>query len=70
MIAQQVGGSAGAAILDAAQAAYVDGFGLALTIAAAVAAAGAAVAAIWLPARADQPEAVEPGLDEPALAAA
>jgi hypothetical protein len=54
LVSQELGGSAGAAILEAAQAAYVDGFGLALTIAAVVAAAGAAVAGIWLPARAPQ----------------
>lgn len=48
-VAQQLGGGTGAALLDAAQAAYIDGFGLALTIAAFVAIAGAAVAAIWLP---------------------
>jgi EmrB/QacA subfamily drug resistance transporter len=64
LVAQQVGGSAGSSILEAAQAAYVNGFGLALTIAAVVAAAGAAIAAIWLPAHADQPvEAVEPDLE-------
>lgn len=61
VVAQQLGGSTGAAILEAAQAAYIDGFGLALTIAAVVAAAGAAVAAIWLPGHAEQPaDAVEP----------
>jgi len=63
VVAQQIGGSAGANLLDAAQAAYIDGFGLALTIAAFVAFAGAAVAAIWLPARASQP-AAEPVFDE------
>jgi EmrB/QacA subfamily drug resistance transporter len=72
LVAQQVGGPTGAAILDAARSAYVDGFGLALTIAAAVAAAGAAVAAIWLPARADDAQATvdeaEVGAKEPAFA--
>jgi EmrB/QacA subfamily drug resistance transporter len=70
VVAQQVGGSAGDAILEAGRAAYVNGFGVALTIAAVVAAAGAAVAAIWLPARAAEPEAdgFEPA--EPALVAA
>ena len=63
VVAQQIGGSAGATLLDAAQAAYIDGFGLALTIAAFVAFAGAAVAAIWLPARAPEPVA-EPVFDE------
>jgi EmrB/QacA subfamily drug resistance transporter len=53
VVAQQIGGTTGATLLDAARAAYIDGFGLALTIAAVVAAAGAAVAAIWLPARAE-----------------
>jgi hypothetical protein len=54
LVAQQLGGSTGAAVLDAARTAYVSGFGLALTVAAVVAAAGAAVAAIWLPARGDE----------------
>jgi Na+/melibiose symporter-like transporter len=72
VVAQQVGGSTGATILEAAQAAYVDGFGLALTIAAVVAAAGAAVAAIWLPSRAEQPATVDSDVDvdETVLAAA
>ena len=52
VVAQHVGGQAGAAVLDAARVAYVDGFGLALVVAAAVAFAGAVVAAVWLPARA------------------
>ena len=73
MVAEQIGGRAGAALLDAAQAAYVDGFGVALTVAAGVAAAGAAVAAIWLPASAPQAADVEPSSDtsaeEMALAA-
>jgi DHA2 family multidrug resistance protein-like MFS transporter len=63
VVAQQIGGQTGATLLDAAQAAYVDGFGLALTIAAIVAFAGATVAAIWLPARAAA--ATEPATDEP-----
>jgi EmrB/QacA subfamily drug resistance transporter len=64
VIAQQVGGPAGADILEAARAAYLDGFGVALTIAAVVAAAGAAVAAIWLPARADHAATVEPAVHD------
>jgi hypothetical protein len=70
LVAQPVGGTAGADIREAARAAYVDGFGLALTIAAVVAAAGAAVAAIWLPARAEAPMAIEPDVDELVLTAA
>jgi EmrB/QacA subfamily drug resistance transporter len=74
VVAQQLGGSTGATLLEAARAAYVDGFGLALTIAAVVAAAGAAVAAIWLPARADSAVTNEGGAaeetEEPALLAA
>jgi hypothetical protein len=58
VVAQQAGGSAGAALLDAARTAWVDGFSLALMVAAGVAAAGALVAAIWLPAR--SADAVEP----------
>ena len=70
LVAQQVGGTAGNAIVQAAQAAYVDGFGLALTIAAVVAAAGAAVAAIWLPSRAADAEVVDLELADVELAAA
>jgi EmrB/QacA subfamily drug resistance transporter len=54
LVAQQVGGQAGSALLDAARSAYIDGFGLALVVAAGVAAAGAAIAALWLPSRAPQ----------------
>jgi EmrB/QacA subfamily drug resistance transporter len=53
VVAQQTSGSAGAALLDAARTAWLDGFGVAMTVAAAVAAAGALVAAIWLPARSE-----------------
>jgi hypothetical protein len=56
--AQNIGGQAGAALLDSARAAWVNGFGVAMTVAAAVAAAGATIAAIWLPARAT--DAVDP----------
>jgi EmrB/QacA subfamily drug resistance transporter len=71
LVSQELGGSTGAAILEAAQTAYVNGFGLALTIAAVVAAAGAAIAAIWLPARATDAVAdVEPQVEDLALAAA
>jgi EmrB/QacA subfamily drug resistance transporter len=56
VVAQQIGGTTGPAVLDAARGAYMNGFGLALTVAAVVAAAGAAVAAIWLPARAGESE--------------
>jgi EmrB/QacA subfamily drug resistance transporter len=52
LVAQQIGGRTGAALLDAARAAYVDGFGVALVVAAAVAVTGAIIAAIWLPAQA------------------
>ena len=69
VVAHEIGGSSGAAILHTAQAAYIRGFGLALTIAATVAAAGAAVAAIWLPARPNQPATIEPAI-EPVGAAA
>jgi EmrB/QacA subfamily drug resistance transporter len=63
VVAQQVGGTTGAALLDAARAAYLNGFGLALTVAAVVAAAGAAVAAVWLPARAAEAALVETDTD-------
>jgi EmrB/QacA subfamily drug resistance transporter len=59
-VAEQAGGTTGAALLDAAQAAYIDGFGLALTVAAFVALAGAAIAAIWLPSRATAASDVRP----------
>lgn len=49
--AEQIGGTTGAALLDAAEAAFLDGFGSALSVAAGVAMAGAVLAAIWLPAR-------------------
>jgi EmrB/QacA subfamily drug resistance transporter len=52
VVAQQVGGRTGATLAAAAHTAYVDGFGLALMVAAGVALAGALIAAIWLPARA------------------
>ena len=52
LVAQQLGGRTGTTLLSAAQSAYVDGFRLALLVAAVVAFAGAVVAAIWLPARA------------------
>jgi DHA2 family multidrug resistance protein-like MFS transporter len=52
VVGQQVGGRAGASLVDAAKDAYLGGFGLSLTIAAVVAFVGAAIAAIWLPARA------------------
>lgn len=51
VVAQQIGGSAGTALLDVARNAYVDGFGVALTIAAVVALAGVVIAAAWLPGR-------------------
>jgi EmrB/QacA subfamily drug resistance transporter len=72
LVAQQLGGSTGAAVLDAARTAYVSGFGLALTVAAVVAAAGAVVAAIWLPARGDEDvvDDTVAELDQPALVAA
>jgi MFS transporter, DHA2 family, multidrug resistance protein len=70
VVAQQIGGTTGASLLEAARAAYLDGFGLALTIAAVVAAAGAAVAAIWLPAYADDAVMDDAEAEEPALVAA
>ena len=63
--AQHVGGQAGAALLDAARTAWVHGFGVALTVAAAVAAAGATVAAIWLPARAARADPRPPRSEVP-----
>jgi EmrB/QacA subfamily drug resistance transporter len=62
LVAQQLGGTTGAHLLDAARSAYLNGFGLALTVAAVVAAGGAAIAAIWLPARGTEPTVVEPEL--------
>ncbi len=71
VVAHQAGGSTGAAILHAARLAYVNGFGVALTIAAVVAAAGATVAAVWLPAHAHAVETVAAvPVNEPDLAAA
>ena len=66
-VAQQLGGDTGRVLADAGRAAFLDGFGLAVTVAAVVALAGAALAARWLPARAsDAPVteiAVDPRLD-------
>jgi hypothetical protein len=70
VVAQQIGGTTGASLLEAARVAYLDGFGLALTIAAVVAATGAAVAAIWLPAYADDAVIDDATAEEPALVAA
>jgi EmrB/QacA subfamily drug resistance transporter len=57
-IADQLPGAAGAALSDAARTAFLHGMGLASLMAAAVAAGGALVALLWLPARAPAP--VEP----------
>jgi EmrB/QacA subfamily drug resistance transporter len=81
LVAQQVGGRTGGALLEAARTSYVQGFGVALVVAAVVAAAGALVVAIWLPSRpaeaeteavdAVDAEAVETPADvEPELVAA
>ena len=51
-VAQQLGGGTGRVLADAGRAAFLDGFGLAITVAAGVALAGAVLAARWLPARA------------------
>ena len=51
-VAQQLGGQTGQALVSAGRAAFLDGFGLALTVAAIVALLGAGLAAAWLPARA------------------
>jgi EmrB/QacA subfamily drug resistance transporter len=59
LVAQQTGGPAGEALLSAAREAYLSGFGVALTVAAAVAAAGALLAAVWLPSRPDAEQAEE-----------
>ena len=55
--------------LGAGNVAYVSGFGIALTVAAGVALAGAAVAAIWLPAQASDAVDAEPEMQaiEPEL---
>ena len=65
LASRQIGGRTGAALLEAAQSAYVDGFRLALLAAAVVAFAGAALAAIWLPARADDTEAARADANVP-----
>jgi EmrB/QacA subfamily drug resistance transporter len=57
-IADQLPGAAGAALSEAARTAFLHGMGLASLVAAAVAAGGALVALLWLPARAPAP--VEP----------
>jgi EmrB/QacA subfamily drug resistance transporter len=76
LVAQHIGGRTGTALLDAARLSYVQGFGVALLVAAGVAMAGALVAAIWLPAQAtgapatETSEATEPVDAEPELVAA
>lgn len=52
-IAQQVGGEAGRGLADAARVAFVDGTGFAMLVGAGFALAGALVALLFLPARAD-----------------
>ena len=59
LVARQVGGRTGSALVEAARDAYVQGFGVALVVAAAVALAGAAVAALWLPSRASDASAID-----------
>ena len=73
-IADQLPGAAGAALSDAARNAFLHGMGLASLVAAAVAAGGALVALLWLPARAADPPPAElierPAPDAPPAAAA
>jgi EmrB/QacA subfamily drug resistance transporter len=58
-VALQAGGSSGKSLLQAANAAFTTGMGDALLIAAGVAAAGAVVALVFLPARAADPVVIE-----------
>jgi EmrB/QacA subfamily drug resistance transporter len=69
-IAGQVGGSSGAAILRASHAAFANGMGDALIVAAIVAFAGALVALFFLPARAKDPLVLETDEELPELDAA
>jgi len=69
-VANQIGGNAGAQLTEVARSAFVDGMGLTLVIAAAVAAAGSLLTFLFLPSRAtvaapDENEIVE---EVPALA--
>lgn len=50
-VAQQVGGTPGRAIVDAAKTAFVDSAGVTMLVAAVVAVLGSLVALVWLPAR-------------------
>ncbi len=59
-VAGQVGGQTGHAVLDAGRAAFLDGFGIAATVGAVVALAGALLAAKWLPAHVTAVEGDEP----------
>jgi EmrB/QacA subfamily drug resistance transporter len=64
-VAHQVGGATGARLADAAQAAFVNGMHAAALVAALIAAAGAVVALVALPAR---ERVVRPAIAEPAAA--
>jgi len=66
-IADQLPGPAGAALSDAARTAFLHGMSVASLVAAGVAAAGAVVALLWLPARASAPELIELPQPGPAL---
>jgi EmrB/QacA subfamily drug resistance transporter len=69
-VAAQVGGSSGAAILHAAHAAFANGMGDALVVAAFVAFAGALVALFFLPARAKDPLVLESDEELPGIGVA
>ncbi len=72
-VADQLGGSAGAALTAAARSAFVDGMATASLIGMAFAIAGALVALVWLPARAsgaDEPSPAEPVYGGAAIASA
>jgi EmrB/QacA subfamily drug resistance transporter len=67
VVAGYLPGPQGAALLDLARSAFIDGLALAVTVGAVVAIAGAAVAFAFLPGRAGQPAADDaPAADAPA----
>ena len=68
-IADQLPDAGGAALSDAARTAFLHGMGLASLVAAGVAAAGAVVALLWLPARAPAPAVEVIELPQPGAAA-
>jgi EmrB/QacA subfamily drug resistance transporter len=69
LVAEEIGGSSGAALAEVAQRAFVDGFGVSLVVAAVIVFVGAIAIALSLPARAmdEVPDDVEDEPSEPVV---